>query len=183
MEPEGLDGGAGGGDDPSDAELVERSIAGDREAFGRLYEAHARRVAARIAAAGVREGVEDLLQEAFVRAWRSLRSLRDPGAFGSWVAVIAANLARDLLAEGKAAGERGRREGPRGSDEPDPARVVEVADAVEALPEEMRTVLELRFRRGLGYAEIASELGITEDNVAVRLHRARARLRDMLGES
>jgi len=174
-----------GGPESGVGELVRRSRSGDREAFGRLYERSARRVAARIAAAGVRggpEAVADLVHEAFIKAWRNLAGLREEGSFGAWVETIGANLARDHLARDA---RRGAAETARhaGSAPPDPARVVELADAVGSLPEEMRAVLELRFRQGLGYAKIASRLDITEENVAVRLHRARRRLRELLGES
>src|SRR5688500_13678405 len=78
-----------------DGELVDRSRAGDREAFGQLVERHQALVfAVALAATRERTRAEDVAQEAFVSAWRELGKLREHERFGAWVAGIARNVAR-----------------------------------------------------------------------------------------
>ncbi len=80
----------------SDAELVTETLAGDREAFGQLYDRHARMVrAVVVAASGDWAAVEDLTQECFLRAYRKLAELRDAERFGPWIVGIARNVARE----------------------------------------------------------------------------------------
>jgi RNA polymerase sigma-70 factor, ECF subfamily len=80
----------------SDAELVRQALVGDREAFGRLYDRHARQVRAVVAAAsGDWPSVEDMTQECFLRAYRKLATLRDPEHVGPWLAGFARQVARE----------------------------------------------------------------------------------------
>jgi RNA polymerase sigma-70 factor (ECF subfamily) len=79
-----------------DAELVAKSQAGNREAFGLLYDRHARMVRAVVlAVSGDWDAVDDLTQESFLRAYRKLATLRDPASFGSWISGIARRVARE----------------------------------------------------------------------------------------
>jgi RNA polymerase sigma-70 factor (ECF subfamily) len=71
-----------------DGELVRTARGGDPAAFTRLYERYGRRVG--------RDEVEDLVQDVFLTAWRRLDDLRDPAAFGGWIAMIARNRATDF---------------------------------------------------------------------------------------
>jgi RNA polymerase sigma-70 factor (ECF subfamily) len=81
---------------PDDAELVAQSQAGNREAFGLLYDRHARMVRAVVlAVSGDWDAVDDLAQESFLRAYRELASLRDPALFGRWISGIARRVARE----------------------------------------------------------------------------------------
>ena len=81
---------------PSDAELVRQALAGDREAFGQLYDRHARQVRAVVAAvSGDWSDVEDMTQECFLRAYRKLATLRDPERVGPWLAGFARQVARE----------------------------------------------------------------------------------------
>jgi RNA polymerase sigma-70 factor (ECF subfamily) len=80
----------------SDAELVAESLAGNREAFGQLYDRHARMVRAVVAAvSGDWNAVEDMTQECFLRAYRKLPTLRDRARFGPWIASVARHVARE----------------------------------------------------------------------------------------
>lgn len=81
-----------------DAALVERALGGDRWAGEALYRRHAPDVV-RVSTLllGRTADVDDLVQDAFIKALRSLATLRDPPSFGAWVARIAANLARSRL--------------------------------------------------------------------------------------
>jgi RNA polymerase sigma-70 factor (ECF subfamily) len=75
---------------PTDADLVAGTLSGNHEAFGELYDRHARMVRAVVAGvSGDWFAAEDMAQECFLRAYRSLARLRDPGRFGPWVVGIA----------------------------------------------------------------------------------------------
>jgi len=80
----------------TDAELVAATLAGDREAYGQLYDRHARRVRAVVAAvSGDWSAVEDMTQECFLRAYRRLDALRDRNRVGAWLAGFARQVARE----------------------------------------------------------------------------------------
>src|SRR5271166_6109924 len=82
--------------EPSDADLGARVLAGDRDAFGRLYDRYARLVRAVVYRAGNDAPVvHDLTQECFLRAYRNLARLRQPDRFGAWVVGIARAVARE----------------------------------------------------------------------------------------
>jgi RNA polymerase sigma-70 factor, ECF subfamily len=86
MEPISLD----------DADLVARTLGGDREAFGQLYDRHARMVRAVVAAvSGEWSTVDDMSQECFLRGYRKLATLRDPGHFKQWIVGIARQVGRE----------------------------------------------------------------------------------------
>lgn len=81
---------------PTDAEFVAQTLAGDREAFGQLYDRHARMVRAVVLAVSQDwSQVEDMTQESFLRAYRKLSTLRDAARFGPWVVGIARQVARE----------------------------------------------------------------------------------------
>lgn len=83
-------------DNPNDAELVAQTLAGDREAFGRLYDRHARWVRAVVLAVSSDwSAAEDMTQESFLRAYRKLASLREPDRVGPWLVGIARQVARE----------------------------------------------------------------------------------------
>src|SRR5687767_3721083 len=78
-----------------DGHLVRAARAGDESAFTRLYDRYARIVHAVLLARVARQDVEDLVQDVFLTAWKRLDDLRDPAAFGGWIAIIARNRATD----------------------------------------------------------------------------------------
>jgi RNA polymerase sigma factor (sigma-70 family) len=171
-----------------DSDLVTASLAGDHAAFGELADRHAPRVSA-LAARLLGDAVEaeDLTQETLLQAYLGLDRLRDPERFASWVYGIALNLAKMRL--------RSRRNGavPEVDEkrlaelvaaDPSPAEVVEARELwsrVESvLPAEQRRAVLLHYVDGLSCEEIAALLDEPAGTVRVRLHRARARLRDRL---
>ena len=86
----------------SDEELVRQSLQGDHGAFGTLVERHHRRIVGLIAhMIGDFHQAEDVAQEAFVRAFRSLDRLNDPRRFGGWVRAISGHVAIDWLRKRK----------------------------------------------------------------------------------
>ncbi len=164
---------------PADAALVERARGGDGDAFGALVCRYQGLVIAR--AYGVlqdRGEAEDAAQEAFLRAFRSLRQLREPAAFAPWLLQTVLNVAR------RAASKRGRQPAALlDSDAPD-RRVPhpEVIEAVAALPEGYRQVIHLHYSQGRSCEEIARLLGLQIGSVTSRLTRARQMLRRMLAD-
>jgi RNA polymerase sigma-70 factor, ECF subfamily len=163
-------------DGEDDLRLVEAAQRGDRDAFSRLYERHARLVRAVLLARLDYQDVPDQIQEAFLAAWTQLGTLRDGRAFGAWVATIARNRARGQV----------RRLVPRvelpedlESHAPSP-EALEALRAIAMLPEAYRETLLLRYVEGMTGPEIAARTGLTEGSVRVNLHRGMRLLRERL---
>ena len=156
-------------------ELVERAQRGDREAFDALASSLYDRLYA-VGRRILRDGhaAEDAVQEALIRGWRDLRSLREPDRFEAWMHRLLVNACHDLS-------RRGRRfevEVPAiGLDRSDPtddfASVVtrdELDRAFLQLAVEHRAVLVLTHYVGMSAAEVADVLGIPVGTVYSRLH-------------
>ena len=144
---------------------------------------------ARVLTAG-RGEAEDLAQEVFVRAWRSLGSFRGDSTFRTWLHRVAINVIRTSQTR---QGRLARLFVARRHDEkaPDPASGEEPADAVlarrqvidralAALPEELRVAVTLRDLQGLDYKEIAAALDVPIGTVESRIFRARQKLKPLL---
>lgn len=183
---------AAGSVDPAELEEVRAAQAGDEQAFARLVRRRQGLVAALLAArVRGRNDVEDLAQEVFLRAWRRLPELREPGKFAGWIARIAVNAALDHR---RRAAVRPRA-GPLGEDGAgEPAAVQPAADRALLVREEFDRVLDalgtldarsqaavvLRYREGLAVKEVAERLGDSPAAVAMRLTRALRALRERL---
>jgi len=142
--------------------------------FERFVREHERMVRA-LAVAYCRDesAADDVVQETFVRAWRSLDGLRDPSKVKTWLYAMARHAATDHI--------RGRErrkteelkvdvEAPRRqASEP----VEQVMRLVDRLREDHRQILLLRYVEKLSYAEIAEALGMTATAVGEKLHRVR----------
>ena len=174
------------------APLVAAARAGEPGAFDELVRrtyADAFTLAVRLL--GDDEDARDVVQEAYLRAYRAIGRFRGDARFTTWLYRIVANRAAT------AAGRRGRhRHEPLDEavgvadehPERDPERrAVDLSDrrrvqqALAGLPEKLRLVVVLRDVYDLPHEAIAAELGITETAAKVRLHRARKRLRARLG--
>ncbi|HME90291.1 MAG TPA: sigma-70 family RNA polymerase sigma factor [Myxococcaceae bacterium] len=168
--------------DPADSELdlVQAARSGNREAFRELYARYSPMVNA-IALAHARPAdAADLVQEVFTRALSKLSALRDAGAFGGWLAMIARNCARShWRAPLKAVADPEPTTAPIEEDEREAADALE---AIRALPEAYRETLLMRLVEGLTGPEIARRTGLTEGSVRVNLHRGLKMLRERLGE-
>jgi RNA polymerase sigma-70 factor (ECF subfamily) len=180
------------GHDPlSDEEIVHRVLAGDTGIFELLIRRHDQRVY-RLARGIVRNeaDAEDIVQETYLRAFQHLSQFEGRAKFSTWLLRIAIHeaLARyrdnarfedlDEIAESDAA-----HADPRSSPEQLAARgeIREVVHrAIDELPPTLRTVLMLREIEGMSTAEAAEVLDISEENLKVRLHRAKAILREKL---
>ncbi len=181
----------------SDSELVRATLAGDPAAFGVLVRRH-RGAAAAVAGRMLRnrEETEDVVQDAVLQAYLGLAQLRAPGRFAGWLCGIAVNLAkmrlraprRSWISLEELAG--GRRVPPRvngfgGGPVPDQAvETLELLElvraAVDVLPPAQREVVLMHYLDGFSCEEIAVLLGRSPGAVRVRLHRARAQLRERL---
>jgi RNA polymerase sigma-70 factor, ECF subfamily len=170
---------------PDESFLIARARRGDVRAFEEIVRLHQRRVygvALRIVRA--HDVADDVVQEAFVRAWRALDRFDQARPFGPWVCRIAANLAVNHVRSPRAREEAlpdSHAEAPgRG---PSPLSLVldeEARRALEGALDELsagqRAVFVLRSREEMSYAQIAQTLGISPGTVMSRLHRARERL-------
>ena len=170
--------------DQEDAALVRKSLAGEGEAFAVLIRRYERRVFA-LASAGLggparRADVEDCAQEVFLAAYRGLGSLREAGAFGSWLMGIATLQVRQALKR------RGVRKtvalpGDLAAGRPDPGGDGEkVLAALAQLPEPERQAVALRHLSGQSPAEIAEALGLPDGTVRSRISRGLEKLKERL---
>ncbi len=179
-------GNAASQDGPSGRERVwiEEAREGDRQAFDRLVRAHFHGIYALVhRLVGNHEDAEDLAQEVFIKAYRSLGYYRGEGSFAGWLRRIALHLARDHQrrwgrrphlgsleeeqhpAPGPGEGEAGMRELTR-----------RVARALEELPTSLRAALVLRVLEGRDYEEVAEATGVKPGTVRTQVMKARRRL-------
>ena len=179
-----------------DRDLVGRARLGDREAFTQLivqYQVPLYNMALRMV--GKPDDAADIAQEAFLRAWEKIRTLRE-APFKAWLFQIAANLCYDHF-------RRGRRYGVMPDEDhtgnqpsnvvglgiatPDPQERAEanertrlVRESIQALDHDMRIAIILRDVNGMAYDEIAGVLGVPLGTVKSRIARARAQVQERL---
>jgi len=171
-------------------EFLDRLRAGDARAFEELVATHQHRVfGVALRMLGGAAEAEEMAQEAFLRAHRSLGKFRGESKLSTWLYTIVSRLCLNRLASGERRAVRhgeeilGRVADERGGPEVRAERgELETAlqRAIAALPEERRVVIILRDLEGLSYEEIAQALSVEMGTVRSRLHRARMELRDKL---
>lgn len=174
-----------GNDARTDAAIVAAVLEGDAEAYGLLVGRYSARLfGLAFHLTGDYDAASDLAQEALVAAYGSLGSLRDPSAFGAWVAAILRNKFRNLgrtnpaptvsLDQMLEAGfdPPARPREPRASE----ADFEAVGRCVGALPHPYRETLLLRYSDNLSYKEMAAILNVPVTTVATRLNQARKML-------
>jgi RNA polymerase sigma-70 factor (ECF subfamily) len=177
-----------------DEEVVHRVVAGERELFELLLRRYNQRVY-RAVRAVLRnsDDVEDVMQQAYVSAYRSLHQFEGRSSFATWMTKIAM---REAAARNKKTvsllhvvpelrGENTMNDFPEPGPDPETRAVAadlmqHVEAEVAALPEAYRSVLLLREVEGLSTEETAACLELSTDVVKTRLHRARTMLRDAL---
>lgn len=185
-----------------DHELVLRAQRGDKKAFELLVTKYHRKVG-RLLSRMIRDQaeIEDVTQEAFIKAYRALPSFRGESAFYTWLYRIAINTAKNYLATLKRRPVLSTEYEDEDGDTLDSAALVPdmntpetemmnrqivttVNQAVDALPEELRTAITLREMEGLSYEDIAAMMNCPIGTVRSRIFRAReaiaTRLRPMI---
>ena len=185
-------------DRDADRDLVARAQVGDKRAFGLLVEKYHRKLV-RLLSRYVRDAaeVEDVAQEAFIKAYRALPSFRGESAFYTWLYRIGINTAKNhLAASGRRAPTRtglevedaeGMEEGEHLRDLNTPESVLlskEIADtvnaAMDALPEDQRAAIQLREIEGMSYEDIAKIMDCPVGTVRSRIYRAREAIAERL---
>jgi RNA polymerase sigma-70 factor, ECF subfamily len=160
------------------ARLVRDAQQGDREAFARLYERFARMVHGIVLARIGCTDVDDVVQDVFMTALDRLSDLREPAAFGGWVAAIARHRSADHMRRIVPTDELTHDTAP--TKDPDRLEALAILDTVRSLPEAYRETLILRLVEGMTGAEIAERTGLTPASVRVNLHRGMKLLREKL---
>jgi RNA polymerase sigma-70 factor (ECF subfamily) len=158
--------------------LVEAVRRGDREAFGELYDLYAPMVHGILLSRVPWEEVDDLVQDVFLVAFKRIQSLREAGAFGGWLAMIARNRAVDFHRRKHITEELPENLAQKSSVDPEAA---EALSLIRTLPEAYRETLVLRLVEGMTGPEIAERTGLTPASVRVNLHRGMKLLREKLG--
>jgi RNA polymerase sigma-70 factor (ECF subfamily) len=188
-----------------DRQLVARAQRGDKRAFELLVEKYQRKLA-RLLSRFIRDPaeVEDVTQEAFIKAYRALPAFRGDSAFYTWLYRIGINTAKNYLmamgrraptsTEVEAEEAEGFEEGEQLRDINTPESVLlsnEIAQTVnatiESLPEELRRAIQMREIEGMSYEDIAQAMDCPIGTVRSRIFRAREaiaeQLRPLLGTS
>ena len=173
----------------TDFELVERARVGDHAAFKALYDRNVDRIY-RLAyrMAGRDELARDVTQETFLRAWQRLDQFRGDAAFSTWLHSIGVSVALNEL---RKVDRHRKRERPLedaafvapASPRLDHDALERLREAVDELPEMYRTVFLMHDLEGYSHGEIAEALGVAEGTSKARLFRARAKLRESLGDA
>ena len=181
-----------------DQQLVARAQRGDKQAFGLLVEKYQRKLA-RLLSRFIRDPaeVEDVTQEAFIKAYRALPAFRGDSAFYTWLYRIGINTAKNYLmamgrraptsTEVEAEDAEGFEEGEQLRDINTPESVLlsnEIARTVNAtieqLPEELRTAIQMREIEGMSYEDIAKAMDCPIGTVRSRIFRAREAIAEQL---
>jgi len=188
-----------------DRQLVARAQQGDKQAFELLVEKYQRKLA-RLLSRFIRDPaeVEDVTQEAFIKAYRALPAFRGDSAFYTWLYRIGINTAKNYLmamgrraptsTEVEAEEAEGFEEGEQLRDINTPESLLlsnEIAETVNAtiekLPEELRKAIQMREIEGMSYEDIAQAMDCPIGTVRSRIFRAREaiaeQLRPLLGTS
>jgi RNA polymerase sigma-70 factor, ECF subfamily len=188
-----------------DRQLVARAQGGDKRAFELLVEKYQRKLA-RLLSRFIRDPaeVEDVTQEAFIKAYRALPAFRGDSAFYTWLYRIGINTAKNYLmamgrraptsTEVEAEDAEGFEEGEQLRDINTPESVLlskEIAETVnatiESLPDELRRAIQMREIEGMSYEDIAQAMDCPIGTVRSRIFRAREaiaeQLRPLLGTS
>jgi RNA polymerase sigma-70 factor (ECF subfamily) len=158
-------------------DLVRAAQRGDRGAFSALYTQYSRMIHGILLSRVPRLYAEDLVQDVFLSAMQRLSSLRDPAAFGGWLATIARNRATDHLRRSPQTTELSD---TLAAADDDQTKAIAVLGIIRGLPEAYRETLTLRLVEGMTGPEIAARTGLTEGSVRVNLHRGMKQLREQL---
>jgi RNA polymerase sigma-70 factor (ECF subfamily) len=169
--------------------LVQKARSGDREAFEELVRLTGRLVFSRIyLETGDRDRTEDLAQETYLRAFRSLAQVTEPKGFRTWLLAIAHSVVVDAF---RREGRKKRTGAPAGQGATaSPSEALEANEhreralsVLRSLPEEYRTPLMLRYLGGADYETIGRQLGLSNGSLRGLLNRGMALLRSQVKEA
>jgi len=184
----------------ADDALVLKSRGGDRAAFEELVRRTARLLYTRAyLETGDVHRAEDLVQETFLIAWRSIRQVKEPGGFRAWLLSVLHSAMIDSLRRESRRKRKPRNSNPAALDEamlrvadtaPNPVESAQQREQREralsilrSLPDEYRQVLMLRYLAGADYETIARQLALTNGSLRGLLHRGLAMLRSQMEQS
>lgn len=174
-------------DGPPDAELIARWKAGDQRAATELVQRHASALARFAVSSGIRDDIDELVQDTFVRAFGSVDGFRGESSFRTWLFTIERHLMMDR--------RRSEKRRPVGLEiaEEDSATEYDALDevvagevearvqaAIQRLTPTQREVFVLRVTEGLSYREIAQAVGTTEGAARVHYHNALRTMKEVL---
>jgi RNA polymerase sigma-70 factor, ECF subfamily len=176
-------------DEPSDAQLVARSLAQDQEAFGQLIDRHAAVIVnLGYRMVGNRTEAEDLAQETFLAAYKALSTFRADSKFSTWLYRIATNKCKDWLRVKRP----GQGQYDLDADESLDLYVTEdrtpevllsrqqvaqeLEQAIQRLPPLYREAFVLKHVEGLSYEEMEDILGVSGDTLKMRVYKGRVQL-------
>jgi RNA polymerase sigma-70 factor (ECF subfamily) len=180
-------------DAPDDSALLQAIASRDKDAFQRLYDRHAAMLfGLALKILGDRADAEDVLQETFVQVWKTANSFEERrGKPIGWLIMLTRSRAIDRLRARQTrarVAETAVQEQP--DDGPQPAQQVVASEthrlvrhAVDTLPQEQRSLIELAYFGGLTQSEIARRLGQPLGTVKTRIRAGMIRLRELLGAS
>jgi RNA polymerase sigma factor (sigma-70 family) len=176
-----------GEDRASAGAYVRRAQAGDVDAFELLYREHAGRVYALCLrlVAGDRPAATELMQDVFIRAWRSLSTFRGDSAFSSWLHRLAVNtmlenVRSDSRRETRVLAMDDTSRLPGAARSSGIELKMDMDEAIASLPRGARLAFVLHDVEGYQHQEIARQLNVSVGTVKAQLHRARRLLRERL---
>jgi RNA polymerase sigma-70 factor (ECF subfamily) len=168
----------------NDRILIEACRRGDRQAMEALYHRFKRRVFGMVGRIAGAQDAEEVAQEVFIRVFRGLAKFRGESALDTWVYRLTVNAAlshvqrRPMRAEGEdSLAMVAAHEGPAR----DPKLAARLESALADLPAGYRAVIVLHDVEGLSHEEISEILGCRIGTSKSQLHKARAKMRDLLG--
>lgn len=173
-----------------DAALIERWKGGDQRAATQIVERHATALARFAASSGVREQVDELVQDTFVRAFNSIDSFRADSALRTWLFTILKRLILDRRRAERRRGDVVELEEGHAVQAYDALdslvadeTAMRVRSAVDGLSPLQREVFLLRVNEGMAYSEIATIVGSTEGACRVHYHNAMRSIKESLGDN
>jgi RNA polymerase sigma-70 factor, ECF subfamily len=167
-----------------DAGLIEACRQGDRTAMEALYHRFKRRVYSMVTRIAGAQDADEVSQEVFIRIYRGLAKFRGESALDTWVYRLTVNAAVSHVSRrpARAEGEEALANVPsRETPARDPRLAARLEAALRDLPAGYRAVMVLHDIEGLSHEEIAAILGCRVGTSKSQLHKARARMRELLG--
>lgn len=168
-----------------DGDLIAQYLAGDEDAATELVRRHTAALARYVAIQGAPDDeLDDVVQDAFIKAFRALRTFRGGASFRTWLLAIGGNVLKDRRRQW-----RRRAVVELTPDVPDPSgdpegeadatwMAARLQDEIGRLPRLQREVFLMRAQHGVEYGEIAVALGISEGSARVHYHHAVKRLKE-----